>query len=175
MVYPTTPSVTTLVTHAIVSISKLTLPLGTACYSSFPTKDLDAFVIVISNSLSVINQCHICMSRSKGCLVSLECLCGICFVILCSKLDMVCYMLKLCKSLSCLEWTYPPGCVCPGVTRAVVCRHCTEVSCFSVDTLRFGWGLVYKMVSVQYFSRWSSFGAVIQIQSLLWSILPSLS
>lgn len=52
--------------HAIVSISQLKLPSGIACCSSFPIKDLDALVIVISNLSSVINQHHINMTSSKG-------------------------------------------------------------------------------------------------------------
>lgn len=51
--------------HAIVPISQLKLPLGIACCSSFPIKDLDALV-VISNLSSVINQGHINMTSSKG-------------------------------------------------------------------------------------------------------------
>lgn len=53
------PSAITSGSHAIVSLSQLKLPSGIACCSSFPIKDLDALVIVISNLPSVINQRHV--------------------------------------------------------------------------------------------------------------------
>lgn len=62
------------------------------------------------------------------------------------------YVLNLCKSFSCLEWTCPSGCVitvkqaqdCLGVTLAAACHHCLKVSCSSKDTVCFAWRLVCK-------------------------------
>lgn len=67
-------------------------------------------------------------------------------------MDILYYMLKLCKSFSCLEWTRSSGCVvsvkqvqdCLGVTLAAVCHHCLELSCSSKDAVCFAWGLVSK-------------------------------